>query len=233
MKTEAGQLVATISGEKDQKTEINLQANQDLSNYNWYVVKLKTSSPVQAKLYVKVGDSWQWLNNEMATANDQWTDLRFDLSEIAERFNTREIGIEFLGQGSEDQVQIQIDQISLVKDLAELEEEGSKDSSEEAPSTDNETSSPVEKEEQDKNQDTDPIEHLKPIKNATEHVLPTLSGHFLQTRSRLDVRAEKMEQTSSTSSKTLPQTGDGSRLSFMVLGLGLLSACGLFKRKRK
>lgn len=229
LKTVDGQLVATISGEKDQKTEINLQANQDLSNYNWYVVKLKTSSPVQAKLYIKVGDSWQWMNNEMATVNDQWTDLRFDLSQIAERSNTREIGIEFLGQGSENQVQIQIDQISLVKVLAELEEKGSKDNSEESPSTDNEPSSPVEKEEQDKKQDTDPVEHVKPIKHAAEHVLPTPSGHDLKTGSW----TEKMEQTSSTSSKTLPQTGDGSRLSFMVLGLGLLSACGLFKRRRK
>lgn len=258
LKTVDGQLVATISGAKDQKTEINLQANQDLSNYNWYVVKLQSTSAVQAKLYVKVGDSWQWMNNEMATVNDQWTDLRFDLSEIAERSNTREIGIEFLGQGSESPIQVQIDQISLVKDLAELEEKGSKDSSEEVSSTDNEPSSPVETEEQkkdenpiqevpkedqltetniissieiveqDKKQDTDPVEHVKLLKNAAEHVLPTPSGHELKTGSW----TEKTEQTSSTSSKTLPQTGDSSGLSFMVLGLGLLSASRLFKRKR-
>lgn len=232
LKTGDGQLFATISGEKDQKTEINLQANQDLSNYNWYVVKLKTSSPVQAKLYIKVDDSWQWINNEKATVNDQWTFLRFDLSEIAERSNTREIGIEFLGQGSEDQVQIQIDQISLVKDLAELEEKGSKDSSEEAPSIDNEPSSPVEKEEQDKDQDTDSMEHVKSIKTATEHVLPTPSGHVVKTGKKPGQPTAMTAQTSSTSSKTLPQTGDSRSLSFMVLGLGLLSAVQIFKRKK-
>lgn len=232
LKTGDGQLFATISGEKDQKTEINLQANQNLSNYNWYVVKLKTSSPVQAKLYIKVDDSWQWINNEIATVNDQWTYLRFDLSEIAERSNTREIGIVFLGQGSEDQVQIQIDQISLVKDLAELEEKGSKDSSEEAPSIDNEPSSPVEKEEQDKDQDTDSIEHVKPIKTATKHVLPTPSGHVVKTGKKPGQPTAMTAQTSSTSSKTLPQTGDSRSLSFMVLGLGLLSAVQIFKRKK-
>ncbi len=232
LKTVDGQLVASISGEKDQKTEINLQANQDLSNYNWYVVKLKTSSPVQAKLYIKVGDSWQWINNEMATVNDQWADLRFDLSQIAERSNTREIGIEFLVQGSEDQVQIQIEQISLVKDLAELEEKGSKDSSEEAPSTENEPSSSVENEGHDKNQDTDPIEYVKPIKSATEHVLPNPSGHVVETGKKLGQPTAMTAQTSSKSSKTLPQTGDGSSLSFMLLGLGLLSAVQIFKHKK-
>ncbi|NQQ33689.1 LPXTG cell wall anchor domain-containing protein [Streptococcus suis] len=232
LKTVDGQLVASISGEKDQKTEINLQANQDLSNYNWYVVKLKTSSPVQAKLYIKVGDSWQWINNEMATVNDQWTDLRFDLSQIAERSNTREIGIEFLVQGSEDQVQIQIEQISLVKDLAELEEKGSKDSSEEAPSTENEPSSSVENEGHDKNQDTDPIEYVKPIKSATEHVLPNPSGHVVETGKKPGQPTALTAQTSSKSSKTLPQTGDGSSLSFMLLGLGLLSAVQIFKHKK-
>lgn len=256
-----GQLFATISGEKDQKTEINLQSNQDLSKYNWYVVKLKSSSPVQAKLYFKVGGSWQWINNEMATVNDQWTDLRFELSEIAERSNTREIGIEFLGQGSEGPIQVQIDQVAIIKDLAELEDKGNEESLEEEPSADGAPSSPVEKEEQSKDgnpiredsngdqsvetplnsmieevqnkmHESVPIEQVNPQKNETKHQSPIPCGHILQTRSRLDVRADMTEQTSAIASKSLPQTGDGSGLSFIVLGLGLLSAVRCFKLKK-
>lgn len=119
--SEAGSLKATVSAQEGVKTEVNLQKPHDLSAYNWYQVKLKSSQVIQAKLYLKVGDNWQWVNNESATVQDDWTTLIFDIAGIGERGNTREIGLEFLGQGGAESADIMIDRIAFAKDLSELE----------------------------------------------------------------------------------------------------------------
>lgn len=208
-----GQLVARVSGTKDQKTEIYLQANQDLSDYNWYVVKLKADSPLQARLYVKVGDNWQWFNNETATVADQWTTLRFDLSGIANRSKTREIGIEFIGQGGTEQVLVQIDQISLVKDLKEMEEA-------------------VEAPKKAKKETADLSLAAKEIRKGTDEPSQPGTPRDLLVN-ELSASASHTESESNPQSKRLPQTGQTNQWLMITLGVVLLAASQLFRRKRQ
>lgn len=237
LKIEEGQLLATISGAKDQKTEINLQANQDLSSYNWYVAKLRSATPIQAKLYVKVGDSWQWLNNEIVTVSDQWTSLQFDLSGVAERATTREIGIEFLGEGNEDQVQVYIDQISFVKDLEELKENIDQENPVIEEPIDIDQSSQEENPNNENGKENissgDTEQNIKSISDKLG-TIPTVQevNHLMGITTSQNSLDSKSDSSSSNSSKTMPKTGDSNSVSFIFLGLSLLSVTQILKRKR-
>lgn len=132
------QLVAQVNAESGEKTEVKLTKGQDLSSYDWYVARVKTTVPVSAKLFLKVGDSWQWVNSEAQKVSDELTELRFDISGIKNRDSVKEIGIEFTGQSQQKQTGfVSIELISFVKNLSELTQE-------QKPTEDHDTASPTE-----------------------------------------------------------------------------------------
>ena len=95
-----------------------------MSSYDWYVARVKTTVPVSAKLFLKVGDSWQWVNSEAQKVSDELTELRFDISGIKNRDSVKEIGIEFTGQSQQKQTGfVSIEMVSFVKNLSELTQE--------------------------------------------------------------------------------------------------------------
>ena len=118
------QLVAQLNAESGEKTEVKLTKGQDLSSYDWYVARVKTTVPVSAKLYLKVGDSWQWVNSEPQKVTDELIELRFDISGIKNRDSVKEIGIEFTGQSQQKQAGFaSIELVTFVKNLSELTQE--------------------------------------------------------------------------------------------------------------
>ena len=132
------QLVAQVNAESGEKTEVKLTKGQDLSSYDWYVARVKTTVPVSAKLFLKVGDSWQWVNSEAQKVTDELIELRFDISGIKNRDSVKEIGIEFTGQSQQKQTGFaSIELVTFVKNLSELTQE-------QKPTEDHDTTSPTE-----------------------------------------------------------------------------------------
>jgi len=116
-----GALHATLALKKDDKAEIKVNQISDLSSYDWYVVRVKASQPLSAKLFIKVGDSWQWVDSGSQDLSKDYKELRFDLSSIEHRDATREVGIEFYKSSDEaGDSEVTIDYIAFVKSLDEL-----------------------------------------------------------------------------------------------------------------
>lgn len=117
-----GALTMTVSTRSGEKTEVKLTQGLDLSSYNWYVVRLKSNHPVSARLFLKIGDSWQWVNSDFQTVTGEYTELRFPIEAIQNRDATKEIGIEFLGLSTDtEETTVAIDFVKFVKDLKELQ----------------------------------------------------------------------------------------------------------------
>lgn len=116
-----GTMRVSLPLKKDDKVEVKTSQISDLSSYDWYVVRVKASQPLSAKLFIKVGDSWQWLDSGSQDLSEDYKELRFDLSAVEHRDATREVGIEFYKSTDEaGDSEITIDSIAFVKSLDEL-----------------------------------------------------------------------------------------------------------------
>lgn len=125
-----GALHLTLSLKKNYKVEMKTNQIGDLSSYDWYIVRVKSSQSLSAKLFIKVGDNWQWVDSSSQDLLGDYKELRFDLSTIKDRGATREVGIEFSKSSDEvGESKISIDYIAFVKNLEELVALKPKDSS--------------------------------------------------------------------------------------------------------
>ena len=116
-----GTMRVSLPLKKDDKVEVKTSQISDLSSYDWYVVRVKASQPLSAKLFIKVGDSWQWVDSGSQDLSEDYKELRFDLSAVEPRDATREVGIEFYKSTDEaGDSEITIDSIAFVKSLDEL-----------------------------------------------------------------------------------------------------------------
>lgn len=116
-----GTMRVSLPLKKDDKVEVKTSQISDLSSYDWYVVRVKASQPLSAKLFIKVGDSWQWVDSGSQDLSEDYKELRFDLSAVEHRDATREVGIEFYKSTDEaGDSEITIDSIAFVKSLDEL-----------------------------------------------------------------------------------------------------------------
>ena len=116
-----GTMRVSLSLKKDDKVEVKTSQISDLSSYDWYVVRVKSSQPLSAKLFIKVGDSWQWVDSGSQDLSEDYKELRFDLSAVEHRDATREVGIEFYKSTDEaGDSEVTIDSIAFVKRLDEL-----------------------------------------------------------------------------------------------------------------
>ena len=174
------------------------------------------------------------------------------MSGVAERATTREIGIEFLGEGNEDQVQVYIDQISFVKDLEELKENIDQENPVIEEPIDIDQSSQEENPNNENGKENissgDTEQNIKSISDKLG-TIPTVQevNHLMgitTSQNSLDSKSDssssnsqnsldsKSDSSSSNSSKTMPKTGDSNSVSFIFLGLSLLSVTQILKRKR-
>lgn len=215
VETGNGVLKANVSARDGIKTEISLQKGQDLSSYNWYVMKVKSDQVLQAKLYVKVGDSWQWVNNDIATVNGDWTNLIFDISQIAERNNTREIGVEFLGQGGAEQANIEIDSLAFVAELKELETKTEPDDNKTQEDT---NSSEIKQTSSDISDD-----NIKQENKEVSSIKVPQQQKNLYTEKTTNRKKELVDKTL----PSLSETGDNKQNILITVGLLLLSLLGL------
>lgn len=102
-------------------TEVKKTSGYDLSDYNYIVARLMTTKPLAAKLFIKVGSSWAWSDSgEIELGADGYKEMIFDISEIDDRDQVQEIGIEFLGEELEGNAKVLVDNIQIVNDLDEL-----------------------------------------------------------------------------------------------------------------
>jgi|GEM_PF-2794329 len=116
-----GTMRVSLPLKKDDKVEVKTSQISDLSSYDWYVVRVKSSQPLSAKLFIKVGDSWQWVDSGSQELSEDYKELRFDLSAVDHRDATREVGIEFYKSTDEaGDSEVTIDSIAFVKSLDEL-----------------------------------------------------------------------------------------------------------------
>ena len=116
-----GTMRVSLPLKKDDKVEVKTSQISDLSSYDWYVVRVKSSQPLSAKLFIKVGDSWQWVDSGSQELSEDYKELRFDLSAVEHRDATREVGIEFHKSTDEaGDSEVTIDSIAFVKSLDEL-----------------------------------------------------------------------------------------------------------------
>lgn len=116
-----GTMRVSLPLKKDDKVEVKTSQISDLSSYDWYVVRVKSSQPLSAKLFIKVGDSWQWVDSGSQDLSEDYKELRFDLTAVEHRDATREVGIEFYKSTDEaGDSEVTIDSIAFVKSLDEL-----------------------------------------------------------------------------------------------------------------
>lgn len=116
-----GTMRVSLPLKKDDKVEVKTSQISDLSSYDWYVVRVKSSQPLSAKLFIKVGDSWQWVDSGSQELSEDYKELRFDLSAVEHRDATREVGIEFYKSTDEaGDSEVTIGSIAFVKSLDEL-----------------------------------------------------------------------------------------------------------------
>ena len=202
------QLVAQVNAESGEKTEVKLTKGQDLSSYDWYVARVKTTVPVSAKLFLKVGDSWQWVNSEAQKVSDELTELRFDISGIKNRDSVKEIGIEFTGQSQQKQTGfVSIKLVSFVKNLSELTQE-------QKPTEDHDTASPTENnqsnmgggKENEENKVENPDASISPL--GVDKTQIKEEGNRVETKD-----SNKPEQK-----RNLPNTGEKKRNGLFELG---------------
>ena len=194
--------------EKQLVAQVKLTKGQDLSSYDWYVARVKTTVPVSAKLFLKVGDSWQWVNSEAQKVSDELTELRFDISGIKNRDSVKEIGIEFTGQSQQKQTGfVSIKLVSFVKNLSELTQE-------QKPTEDHDTASPTENnqsnmgggKENEENKVENPDASISPL--GVDKTQIKEEGNRVETKD-----SNKPEQK-----RNLPNTGEKKRNGLFELG---------------
>lgn len=161
-----GTLTLSTQLEEGAKREISYQSGVDLTQHNWYVAKLKTTSPTNVKLFIKVGDSWEWFESENVLVDDMYSIVSFDLSSIENRANIKEIGIELTGTSNTKQpLDVTVDYVRFVKSMDEI----SNNSEVEEPDRENEE---VNEEEPEYGKETDNKQENKVLKtNNIKHEL--------------------------------------------------------------
>lgn len=68
-----------------------------MTNYNWFVTRIRSTVPVSAKLFLKVGENWEWVNSEAQVIDNQFVNMKFNISNLENKDKVRELGIEFAG----------------------------------------------------------------------------------------------------------------------------------------
>ena len=124
VRVQEGNLQAGVSAKDQEKTELKLSQGQDLTNFNWFVARVKSTVPVSAKLFLKVGENWQWVNSEAQVIDSQFVNLKFNISNLENKDKVRELGIEFTGLSEKDNVAVvSLSFVKFVQNLNELDTE--------------------------------------------------------------------------------------------------------------
>lgn len=153
---ENGVLTLSTTLEEGSKKEISYQSGIDLSNHNWYVAKIKTSSTANAKLYVKVGDAWQWFEAETMEVGTDYSLLSFDLSSIEDKANIKEVGIELTGLSETKQpLDVTVDYVRFVESLDEIDETVSNNPDQDTEDSEKDTENTDKNSEQEESEDTE------------------------------------------------------------------------------
>lgn len=124
VRVQEGNLQADVSAKEQEKTELKLSQGQDLTNHNWFVARVKSTVPVSAKLFLKVGENWQWVNSEAQVIDSQFINLKFNISNLENKDKVRELGIEFAGLSDKEKVAVvSLSFVKFVQNLNELDTE--------------------------------------------------------------------------------------------------------------
>lgn len=125
---EDGNLKAVVA--LDDSTEVNKISSYNLSGYNYVVASIKTEElaelnehPLNAEIFAKTGSEWDWhASDAVELSSDEYTDIIFDISDLEEKDNVPEIGIQFVPSGEEQEgtTEIFVDMVQIVNDLDEL-----------------------------------------------------------------------------------------------------------------
>lgn len=124
VRVQEGSLQADVSAKDQEKTELKLSQGQDLTNYNWFVTRVRSTVPVSAKLFLKVGENWEWVNSEAQVIDNQFVNLKFNISNLENKDQVRELGIEFTGLSDKENVAVvSLSFVKFVQNLNELDTE--------------------------------------------------------------------------------------------------------------
>ncbi|WP_061600406.1 glycosyl hydrolase [Streptococcus gordonii] len=124
VRVQEGNLQADVSAKEQEKTELKLSQGQDLTNHNWFVARVKSTVPVSAKLFLKVGENWQWVNSEAQVIDNQFVNMKFNISNLENKDKVRELGIEFAGLSDKEKVAVvSLSFVEFVQNLNELDTE--------------------------------------------------------------------------------------------------------------
>lgn len=124
VRVQEGSLQADVSAKDQEKTELKLSQGQDLTNYNWFVTRVRSTVPVSAKLFLKVGENWEWVNSEAQVIDNQFVNLKFNISNLENKDKVRELGIEFTGLSDKEKVAVvSLSFVKFVQNLNELDTE--------------------------------------------------------------------------------------------------------------
>ena len=124
VRVQEGSLQADVSAKDQEKTELKLSQGQDLTNYNWFVTRIRSTVPVSAKLFLKVGENWEWVNSEAQVIDNQFVNMKFNISNLENKDKVRELGIEFAGLSDKEKVAVvSLSFVKFVQNLNELDTE--------------------------------------------------------------------------------------------------------------
>ena len=205
-----GTMRVSLPLKKDDKVEVKTSQISDLSSYDWYVVRVKSSQPLSAKLFIKVGDSWQWVDSGSQELSEDYKELRFDLSAVEHRDATREVGIEFYKSTDEaGDSEVTIDSIAFVKSLDELVAMKPKELPEAQPS-------PLPEKEEHTEPNNPEEDHPQPQAKPTDEegqfafkgaIQSPISSKKVETNGRSKVSKEAVADDNSTVSKVMVAEG--------------------------
>ncbi|WP_186577116.1 glycosyl hydrolase [Aquibacillus kalidii] len=146
---EEGNAKLTVALGEGAKSEFKKTKGYNLEGYNFVVASLKYDNtgtigenPLFAKLFIKTGGDWAWTDSGEVSINaDGYTNIEFDITELAVKDSVQEIGIEFFAPaGTEGVTNVYIDYIQIVSSLEEVvkpETENPGSGSSEEPETEN------------------------------------------------------------------------------------------------
>lgn len=245
-----GTMRVSLPLKKDDKVEVKTSQISDLSSYDWYVVRVKSSQPLSAKLFIKVGDSWQWVDSGSQELSEDYKELRFDLSAVEHRDATREVGIEFYKSTDEaGDSEVTIDSIAFVKSLDELVAMKPKELPEAQPS-------PLPEKEEHTEPNNPEEDHPQPQAKPTDEegqfafkgaIQSPISSKKEETNGRSKVSKEAVADDNSTVSKVmvaegsnfdsqkqghsklLPNTGSNPSLLAIITGMVFIMLAGFIK----
>lgn len=210
-----GTLTLSTKLEEGAKKEISYQSGLDLTQHNWYVAKLKTTSPTNVKLFIKVGDSWKWFESENVVVDDMYSIVSFDLSSIENRANIKEIGIELTGTSNTKQpLDVTIDYVRFVKSMNEI--------------TDNDVIEEPDKENEDVNEVEEPDKENKEVNEDKE---PEYGKETDKKQENKVLKTNNIKHE--LKSAVLPETGENNNKNIFLLGaVSFISGLLTLSRKK-